>query len=137
MAKFRFPYKPAKAPPHQKAGAGYLFELTLPRIAATPRRAFVRGLLAKIAYDNYDKFFPKGVSTYDEYKAKRLKLGRGMLPPIAAKVREELPGKYPTELKKASFSAFQEKRKKKHEMAKAAIERGKAAAKELGVAFPG
>jgi hypothetical protein len=117
----------ARAPPHQKVGDSYTFHITPARIRATPRRAVVRGLLAKIASAEF-----KDISAA-EYKARKITLSKGMLPPVAAVVAEKLHGAYPDSLRAQTEAAFMTKRKTKHAAAAGAVARGAKAAAELGV----
>jgi len=117
----------ARAPPHQKVGDSYTFHITPGRIRATPRRAVVRGLLAKIASGTYKDM------SYAEYEGRKITLSKGMLPPVAAVVAEKLPGAYPDKLRTQTQEAFMTKRKTKHAAAAGIIARGAEAAKTLGV----
>ena len=119
----------ARAPPHQKVGDSYTFHITPARIRATPRRAVVRGLLAKIASGEF-----KDISAA-EYKARKITLSKGMLPPIAAVVAEKLSAAYPAALKEQTVAAFMTKRKTKHAAAAGTVARGEAAARMLGVSI--
>jgi len=120
----------ARAPPHQKIGDSYTFDIA-GRIKPTPRRLVVRGLLAKIASGEW-----KDIS-FAEYEARKISLGKGMLPPVAAVVAGKLGKDYPDTLRKQSQDAFMTKRKTKHAGAAGAIGRGASAAKALGVSVPG
>jgi len=117
----------ARAPPHQKVGDSYVFHITPARIRATPRRAVVRGLLAKIASGEYEDI------DYAAYKARKITLSKGMIPPVAAVVAEKLSDAYPDSLRTQTQNAFMARRKTKHAAAAGAIARGAAAAKVLGV----
>jgi len=117
----------ARAPPHQKVGDSYTFHITPARIRATPRRAVVRGLLAKIASAEF-----KDISAA-EYKARKITLSKGMIPPIAGVVAEKLGAAYPDSLRTQTIDAFMAKRKTRHAAAAGAVTRGAAAAKILGV----
>ncbi len=117
----------ASAPPHQKVGDFHTRRKTLALIRATPRRAVVRGLLAKIASGEF-----KDISAA-EYEARKITLSKGMLPPVAAVVAAKLGAAYPDTLRNQTIAAFMAKRKTKHAAAAAAIARGEAAAKKLGV----
>ena len=117
----------ARAPPHQKVGDSYTFHITPARIRATPRRSVVRGLLAKIASGEF-----KDISAA-EYKARKITLSKGMLPPIAAVVAEKLGAAYPAALREQTTAAFMTKRKTRHAAAVGIVARGEAAAKALGV----
>ena len=119
----------ARAPPHQKVGDSYTFHITPGRIAATPRRAVVRGLLAKIASGEWDDI------DYAAYIARKITLSKGMLPPVAAVVAEKLADAYPDTLRKQTQDAFMKKRKTKHAAAAGIVARGEAAAKKLGVSI--
>jgi len=121
----------ARAPPHQKVGDSYTFHITPGRIRATPRRSVVRGLLAKIASGEF-----KDISAA-EYKARKITLSKGMLPPVAAVVAEKLGASYPDTLRTQTTDAFMAKRKTKHSAAAGAVARGSAAAKLLGVSVSG
>lgn len=120
-------FRIAKAPPHQKVGDSYIYRLTAARIRATPRRAVVRGLLAKIAREEWDDI------SYEAYMARKITLTRGMLPPVAAVVAEKLADAYPDSLRKQTRDAFMARRKTKHAAAAGVVARGEKAAKELGV----
>jgi len=117
----------ARAPPHQKVGDTYTFHITTGRIRATPRRAVVRGLLAKIASAEF-----KDISAA-ELKARKITLSKGMLPPVAAVVAQKLGAAYPDTLRKQTEDAFMAKRKTKHAAAAGAVAKGEAAARILGV----
>jgi len=119
----------ARAPPQQKVGDSYTFHITPARIRATPRRAVVRGLLAKIASGEF-----KDISAA-EYAARKITLSKGMLPPIAAVVAAKLPGAYPATLKTQTEAAFMNKRKTRHAAAAGVIARGTEAARLLGVSI--
>lgn len=115
----------ARAPPHQKVGDSYTFHITPARIRATPRRAVVRGLLAKIASGEW-----KDIS-FSEYKGRKITLSKGMVPPIAAVVAEKLSKEYPDKLRTQTIDAFMAKRKTKHSAAAGVVARGEAALKVL------
>ena len=116
----------ASAPPHQKVGDFHTRRRTLALIRATPRRAVVRGLLAKIASAEWDDI------NYAAYQARKITLSKGMLPPVAAVVAAKLADAYPDNLRKQTQDAFMAKRKTRHAAAQGAIARGEAAAKALG-----
>lgn len=120
-------FRIAKAPPHQKVGDSYIYRLTAARVRATPRRAVVRGLLAKIASGEWEDI------DYAKYMARKITLTRGMVPPVAAVVAAELPGKYPDKLRTQTQDAFMARRKTRHAAAAGVVARGEKAAKELGV----
>ena len=120
-------FRIAKAPPHQKVGDSYIYRLTAARVKATPRRAVVRGLLAKIASAEW-----KDIS-YEEYMRRKITLTKGMLPPIAAVVAEKLPAAYPDTLRRQTEEAFMKRRETRHKAAAAVIKRGEEAARKLGV----
>jgi len=115
----------ARAPPHQKVGDSYTFHITPARIRATPRRAVVRGILAKIASAEF-----KDIS-FSEYLSRKITLSRGMIPPVAAVVAEKLPKEYPDSLRKQTQDAFMAKRKTRHAAAAGVIARGEAALRVL------
>ena len=121
----------ARAPPHQKVGDSYTFHITPARIRATPRRAVVRGLLAKIASGEFKDL------DYKAYIARKITLSKGMVPPIAAVVAEKLSGAYPSSLRDQTHDAFMTKRKTRHAAAAGVIARGHEAAAKLGVSVPG
>ena len=120
-------FRIAKAPPHQKVGDSYIYRLTAARIRATPRRAVVRGLLAKIASAEWDDV------DYATYIGRKITLTKGMVPPVAAVVAEKMPGAYPDTLRKQTQDAFMKRRKTKHAAAAGVVARGEKAARELGV----
>jgi len=119
----------ARAPPQQKVGDSYTFHITPARIRATPRRAVVRGLLAKIASAEF-----KDIS-FAEYQGRKITLSKGMLPPVAAVVAEKLPGAYPDSLRSQTQTAFMNKRKTRHAAAAGVVARGSEAARILGVSI--
>ena len=117
----------ASAPPHQKVGDFHTRRKTKALVRATPRRAVVRGLLAKIASGEWSDI------GYDAYLARKVTLSKGMVPPVAAVVAEKLPGMYPDSLRKQTEDAFMAKRKTRHAAAAGVIARGEQAARKLGV----
>jgi len=121
----------ARAPPHQKVGDSYTFHITPARIRATPRRGIVRGLLAAIASGEF-----KDISAA-EYKARKITLSKGMLPPVAAVVASKLGAAYPDTLRTQTEAAFMNKRKTRHAAAAGVVARGRAAATALGVSVAG
>jgi len=119
----------ARAPPHQKVGDSYTFHITPARIRATPRRAVVRGLLAKIASAEWDDI------DFATYIGRKITLSKGMVPPIAAVVAEKLGKAYPDTLRKQTQDAFIKKRKTRHAAAGGIVARGEEAARKLGVSI--